>query len=212
MGLLIVEVSLPPAPSSGTMMSFGPQLRIIDDFLRPAHGAERDMNAAEDLVPVRHRLRAEDVVENGGQLRHVLNQLGRIGESRIRQEIRTANCFRHGSQLVGRDDQNEPGVIRGAIHIQRRIRGILPVVQPEELRLAQRGLDRNAGRPDTFSEERRRDIGSLAGALATIKRRHDRGIQADGGRIVAAAGDRPGRRLRRRRASWTTNRFAPNTT
>src|SRR3954463_7895272 len=35
------------------------QLWIVDDFLWPAHGAEGDMNAIEDFVPVGHRLRAE---------------------------------------------------------------------------------------------------------------------------------------------------------
>src|SRR5437762_13079940 len=64
------------------------QLRIVDDFLWPAHGAEGDMNAIEDFVPMRHRLRAENLVQNRGQLWHVLHQLGRIGEPRIRQEIR----------------------------------------------------------------------------------------------------------------------------
>ena len=73
-----------------------PQLRIVHDFLRPAHGAKRDVNAIEHLIPMRHRLRAEDFIENCRQLRHVLNQLRRIRESRIRQEIRAANCFRHG--------------------------------------------------------------------------------------------------------------------
>src|SRR5262249_4643181 len=32
-----------------------PQLRIVDHLLRSAHGAERDVYTAEDLVPVRHR-------------------------------------------------------------------------------------------------------------------------------------------------------------
>ena len=186
-------------------------MRIVDDFLRPAHDAERDMNAIEDFVPVRHRLRAEDFVQNRGQLRHVLHQLGRIGESRIRQEILPANCFRHGRQLVRRDEQNEPGAVRSAIHIQRGIGGILSVVRRVELRLAQRGLDRNACRPDAFRQERGRDVRSLAGALATIKRRHDRAIQADGGGVVAAAGDRPGRRRTGVAQSSTTSRFAPST-
>src|SRR5271168_2415220 len=36
-----------------------PQLRIIDDLLRAAHRTEGDVNAAEDLVPMRHWLCAE---------------------------------------------------------------------------------------------------------------------------------------------------------
>ena len=105
-----------------------------------------------------------------------------------------ADGFRHGRQLVRRDDEHEPGAVGGAIHVQRRIGGILAIVRREELRLAQRGLDRDARRPDALGEQRGRDIRSLAGALATIERRDDRGIEADGGRIVAAAGHRPGRR------------------
>jgi hypothetical protein len=67
-------------------------------------------------------------------------------------------------------------------------------VQSEELRLAQRGLDRNARGPDALGEQRGRDVRALAGALAAIERGDDRGIEADGGRIVTAAGHRPGRR------------------
>ena len=172
-----------------------PQLRIIDHFLGPAHDAEGDVNAIEDVVPMRHRLRAEDFVENCGQLRHILRQLRWIGEARIREEVSTADCFRDGGELVRRNDKKEPGAVRSAIHIQRRICRILSVVRSEEFRFAQRGLDRNACRPDALGEERRRDIGSFAGALTTIERRNNRGIETDGGRVVAAPGHRPGRRL-----------------
>src|SRR5262249_60994174 len=51
------------------------KLRILDDLLRPLDGAEGDVNTAEDLVPVRHRLCAKDFVENGAELRHVCHQL-----------------------------------------------------------------------------------------------------------------------------------------
>src|SRR3984885_5724237 len=171
------------------------QLRIVDNFLWPADDAEGDVNAIEGVIPMRHRLRAEDFVENRGQLGHVLRQLGRIGESRIREEIGTADCFRNRGELVWRNDKKEPGAVRSAIHIQRRIRRILSVVRSEELRFAQRRLDRNACRPDALGEERRRDIGSLAGSLATIERRNNRGIEADGGGLVAASRHWPGRRL-----------------
>src|SRR5882762_8104802 len=86
-----------------------PQLWIIDHLLRSTHGAEGDVDAIEDLVPMRHRLRAEDLVEDGGELRHVGHQLRRIGKARVGQEIRAADRFRHGRQLVRRDDEHEPG-------------------------------------------------------------------------------------------------------
>src|SRR5215469_17888082 len=38
------------------------ELRVIDDFLRPAHRPDRE--ALERLVPMRHWLRAEGLVEN----------------------------------------------------------------------------------------------------------------------------------------------------
>src|SRR6516164_1474450 len=81
-----------------------PQLRIVDDFLWPAHGAEGDVHAVENLVPMRHRLCSEDFVEDGRELWHVRCHLCRIGEPRIRQQVRTADGFRHGCQLVGHDD------------------------------------------------------------------------------------------------------------
>ena len=62
-----------------------PQLRIVYDFLWSTDGAEGDMNALVDVIPIIHRLRTEDFIENFGQLRHVLYQLGWIGEARIGQ-------------------------------------------------------------------------------------------------------------------------------
>src|SRR6266849_6247468 len=40
------------------------QLRIINDFLRLTHGAERDLSAAEDFVPMRHWLRTKNLIEH----------------------------------------------------------------------------------------------------------------------------------------------------
>ena len=109
------------------------QLRIIDHLFRPAHCAERHVDSIEDRVPVRHRLRAEDFVENGRELRHVRDQLRRIGEPRIGQEIRAADRFRHGRQLVRSNKKNEPGVVGGPIHIHRRICRIFAIVRGEKL-------------------------------------------------------------------------------
>ena len=120
-----------------------PQLRIVDDFLRPTHGAERDMNAIEDFVPVRHRLRAEDFVENGGQLRHVLQSAW--PDRRIADPSGGPTrpiAFATAANLSGVTIRTNQVSSDGAIHVQRRIRGMLSVVQPEELRLAQRGLNR----------------------------------------------------------------------
>src|SRR5260221_14687131 len=55
-----------------------PQLRIADDLLWTANRAERDVDAIKDLVPIGHRLSAEDFVENGRELGHVRHQLCRI--------------------------------------------------------------------------------------------------------------------------------------
>jgi len=63
----------------------------------------------------------------------------------------------------------------------------LAVVQWIEARVAQRGLHRDAAGPDSFGEERRRDVEPLPGALSPIQRRHDRGIDTDGGGVIAAA-------------------------
>src|ERR1700752_3211145 len=49
----------------------GPELRIVYHLLWIAHDAEGDVHAAEDFVPMRHRLCAEDLVEDGGELSHV---------------------------------------------------------------------------------------------------------------------------------------------
>src|SRR3984957_3659414 len=170
------------------------QLWILDDLLRSSHGAERDVNATKYLVPMRHRLSTEYLVENLGQEWPFLRQLDRISKSRIGQKIRPSDGFRHRRQLVRCDDKHKPGVIRRAIHIECCVGGMQPVVQPEEIRSAQRGLDRNACRPDTLREQRCADIGPLAGAFATIQGRHDRRVQADCGGIVTHTTNRPSRR------------------
>src|SRR6185312_12333955 len=71
----------------------GAQLRIVDYLLRLTHEAEGDVDAIEDLIPMRHRLRAEELVENRRQLGHVRYELRRIGKSRVRQEIWPADRF-----------------------------------------------------------------------------------------------------------------------
>src|SRR5216684_597258 len=144
------------------------ELGIIDHLLRATHCSERHVSAVEHLVPMRHRLGTEYLVEDRRELRHVRHQLRRIGETRISQEIRAADGFGDGRQLVGRDDENEPGVIFGAPDVHCRICRILAIVQPEEFRIAQRCLDRDACGPHAFGEQRGRDMRSLAGALATI--------------------------------------------
>src|SRR5216684_7324397 len=63
------------------------QLRIINDFLRITYSAEGDVNAVEDFIPMRHRLRTKDLIEHCRQLRPVLRQLGSIREPRIREDI-----------------------------------------------------------------------------------------------------------------------------
>src|SRR6266849_7354959 len=130
-----------------------PELGIVDHLLRPAHRSERHVDAIEDLVPMRHRLAAEDLVEDRRELRHIRRQLRRIRKARIGQKIRAADGLGDGCQLVGRDDENEPGIILGAIDVHRRIRRILAIVQPEEFRIAQRRLDRDAGGPYAFGEK-----------------------------------------------------------
>src|SRR5260370_27661172 len=40
------------------------QLRIINDFLRLTHSAERDLSAVEDFVPMRHWLRTKNLIEH----------------------------------------------------------------------------------------------------------------------------------------------------
>src|SRR5712671_6710855 len=117
-----------------------PELGIVDHVLRPSHRSERHVNAIEHLVPMCHRLGTEDLVEDRRELRHIRRQLRRIGETRIGQKIRAADGLGDGCQLVGRDDENKPGVILGAIDIHCRIRRVRTIVQPEELRLAKCGL------------------------------------------------------------------------
>src|SRR6266481_9594893 len=145
-----------------------PELGIVDHLLRSTHRSERHVDAVEHLVPMRHRLGTEDLVEDRRELRHICRQLRRIGETRIGQKIRAANGLGDGCQLVGRNDEDEPRVILGAIDVHRRIRRILAIVQPKEFRIAQRSLDRDAGGPDAFGKQRGRDMRPLPRALAAI--------------------------------------------
>ena len=81
---------------------------------------------------------------------HVRGQLCRISESRILQKIGAADTFCDGRHLVRRDDKHEPDVVGALVHIQRRVCRIFSVVLRGELRLAKRGLNRDAGGPDAF--------------------------------------------------------------
>src|ERR1700682_1569827 len=47
------------------------QLGIVDHLSRPTHGSERHVDAIEHLVPMRHRLGAEDLVADCRELRHI---------------------------------------------------------------------------------------------------------------------------------------------
>src|SRR5712671_5553187 len=145
-----------------------PELGIVDHLLWPTHRSERHVSAVEHLVPMRHRLRTEDLVEDRRELRHIRRQLRRIGEPRIGQKIGAADGLGDGCQLVGRDDEDEPRVILGAIDVHRRIRRIPAIVQPKEFRIAQRCLDRDACGPHAFGKQRGRDMRPLPRALATI--------------------------------------------
>src|SRR5262245_18223976 len=165
-------------------------LRVVDDFLRLAHGPDR--KAAEHLVPMRHWLSAEDLVENGDKFVPDRCELRGIGESWICQEARKPDGFRRIRPLVGCDGDNKPRDGGGAVHIPGGARGIAAIMHPVELRVGQRGLDRNACRPDALSQERGRDIRALARALTAIECGNDRRIDADACRGVAAAGYRPG--------------------
>jgi len=73
------------------------------------------------------------------------------------------------AQLVGRHDENEPGVVLGVIHVHYRIGRVHAIVQPEEFRVAKCGLDRDAGGPYALRRAARVvDMRSLPCALATI--------------------------------------------
>ena len=61
-------------------------------------------------------------------------------------------------------------------------------------RVDQRTLNRDCRGPDSRREQRCRDIRALAGALAPVERRDNRGIQADCGRVISAARHRECRR------------------
>src|SRR5712664_1588992 len=62
-----------------------PELGIVDHLLWPTHRSERHVNAVEHVIPVRHRLGTEDLVEDRSELWHIRHQLRRIGEPRIGQ-------------------------------------------------------------------------------------------------------------------------------
>src|SRR2546425_2711270 len=174
-----------------------PELRVLDHVTGSPHYAERDVGVVQDVAPVRHGLCTKDCVQNCRELGRIRRLLGRIGESRIRQELRATNSRRERRPSVGGEDDQEPGVIGGSIHVERCVRWIRPVVQREERRRGQRGLNRDTAGPDPGGEKRRGDIGALAGALSPIQAHGDRGEQRDRRGMIAAARDRQRRRRAR---------------
>src|ERR1700722_15069917 len=57
-----------------------PELGIVDHLLWSTHRSERHVNAVERVIPMRHRLGTEDLVEDRRELWHIRRQLRRIGE------------------------------------------------------------------------------------------------------------------------------------
>jgi len=180
--------------SSGTTTSFAPQLRIVDHILRVAHGAERDVDAIEDLVPMRHRLRAEDLVEDRRQLGRVLppaspdRKIAGLSADPVRPIAFATAANLSGVTMRTNQVHRQPGT-RSAPHSRDSCDHAGRKTSPHT---ATPGSTRSP--TDALGEKRGRDIGSFAGAFTTIKRCDDRRIEAYGGRIVTASGHRPSRR------------------
>ena len=134
------------------------QLRVADDVAWPLHVTKGEVRLLEDLAPMRHRLGGKRCIQDAGQLRCVGRRLGRIAEAWIGQQIRAADRVRQRGHLVRRDQQHEPMVIGALVDIHRRVWRVLAVVQPKELRPAQRALDRDPGRPDALRQQRCRHV------------------------------------------------------
>src|SRR5882672_7980257 len=67
------------------------ELRIADDFAGRAHDPVRDVALLEHLLPVSNRLRVKHFVENGRKRAGIRDQLCRIGETSIREQVRPAD-------------------------------------------------------------------------------------------------------------------------
>ena len=170
------------------------QLRIVDHLLRSADLAKGDVHAGKNRMPMRHGLSAEHLVKDGRELRHVRDELRRLGEARIGQQVRAADCIRDGRKLVRRDDENEPGSVGSTIDVHRGIGRMLAVVHRWKLGAGESCLNGYARGPHALGKQRRRDIRAFTGPLAPIERGDDRRIEADSRGIVAAAAHRPGGR------------------
>ena len=69
---------MPPAPSSGTDDVVCRELGILNHLLRPAHGAERDVHAAENTIPMLHRLRGENIIKANGWPADYVDSIERV--------------------------------------------------------------------------------------------------------------------------------------
>ena len=103
-------------------------------------------------------------------------------------------AFRQSRPLVRREDKHEPVIVRSPIHIDECVRWLQPIMQREERGVAKRGLNEDAAGPDSRREERGGDVRTLAGALAPVQGRDDRGKQSNRRRVVSTARRRESRR------------------
>ena len=132
-GLLIVNLRFPPAPSSGTTMSFALSCGSLITSLGARTAPKVRWSLLEDLAPMRHRLRGKGLIEDRGELRHVRRLLCRVGKPGIRQEIRAANRLGQRRPLVGRQHDHKPGVISRPIDVEGRVRRVRAIVQRDRM-------------------------------------------------------------------------------
>jgi hypothetical protein len=82
-------------------MSFARSCGSLITSCGPRTAPNRYVEAAEDLIPMRHRLSTENFVKNGRQLRHVFHQLLRIRKPWICEEVLAAIACATAFSLSG---------------------------------------------------------------------------------------------------------------
>ena len=111
-----------------------------------------------------------------------------------REKIRATDARCQRRPFAGFGDDQEPVIIGSPIHIERCVRRILPIVQGEELGVAEGALYRDAAGPHALGDQRRRHVRALPRPLTAVEPHDDRGEEAHRRAVISTPRDGQRRR------------------
>ena len=168
------------------------QLFIVQQVLHFGDQCHRDAGGAKDRQPIGGRASAEGRLQFGDQRGRVRRARFVFGETGVGEQIGAFGGddqrvkLDHGAHHIELQQPPVRGFEEGAVRADRHARAIVAL---RHNGLHERRLGETGVRPDSVRQQTRVNAAALTGAFAAQKRRHDGGVQGNGGRVVTHAGD-----------------------